>query len=169
MTQPRNASIETPYGWAVVAASFSLVAIGNAALYATIVALKPIADEFDWPRAWVALGYSLAMLGTGIGGIAMGRWTDRVGMFVPVATGMTMVAVGCWVISTTSSIVVFLLTHAVLVGLVGNAALYGPLVANTTRWFDRRRGVAVVRDAAGPNGTARSTEARPRCDGAATA
>ena len=34
--------------------------------------------------------------------------------------------------------------HAVLIGFAGGGALFSPLVANVTRWFDRRRGMAVA-------------------------
>src|SRR3546814_13614840 len=30
-----------------------------------------------------------------------------------------------------------------LIGLLGNATIFAPLMANTTRWFDRNRGLAL--------------------------
>jgi MFS family permease len=142
-------SIETRYGWAVVAASFVLIAIGNASYYVSVVSLKPIATELGWPRAIPALGYSLGMVGAGIGGILMGRWSVQFGMARPVAFGVCMVALGCWLLSQVESPLAYLAIHGIVLGLLGNAAFYGPLVANTSLWFDRRRGFAVGLVAAG--------------------
>lgn len=142
-------SVETPYAWVVVAVSFVLIAVGGAAHYITVVSLKPIAAQFDWPRAIPATGYSLTMLGAGVGGILMGRWSDRIGIHIPVVTGIASIGIGCWLLSRTSGQLTFFLAHGLFLGLLGNAALFGPLLANTTRWFDRRRGIAVGIVAAG--------------------
>lgn len=120
-----------------------VIAIGNASNFIPVVALKAIAAEFDWPRAVPALGYSLVMLGTGVGGVYAGRWSDRSGMVAPLTLGIIMIGTGCILTSQATGALSFLLAQGVFVGLLGNAALYGPLVANITRWFDMRRGLAV--------------------------
>ena len=140
----RPDSEETPYGWWVVGASFAIVAIGNASQFITAVALKPIASELGWARIWPALGYSVGMLGAGVGAILMGRWSDRVGVWRPVTVGVLSIAAGCLVISASESRATYLLAHGLLIGLLGNAAIFGPLVSNITKWFDRRRGLAVA-------------------------
>lgn len=127
----------------MVACSFLFISFGNASNYIPVVALKSIAAEFDWPRAIPAAAYSVSMIGAGIGGVFIGRWTDRVGIALPLAVGVSMIGLGCIVTSQITNAWTFLLAQGVLVGLLGNAALYGPLVSNVTRWFDRRRGLAV--------------------------
>ena len=139
----RTTSVETPYGWLVVAASVLLITIGNGATYIPIVALKAIASDFEWPRAIPALGYSLVMLGAGLGGVFAGRWSDRSGMAPPLTVGIVMIGLGCVLTSYAGNVVTFLCAQGLFIGLLGNAALYGPLVANITRWFDVRRGLAV--------------------------
>lgn len=131
------------YGWVVVAVSCAIIALGSASLYITVVALKPIALENGWSRAMTAGAYSAAMLGAGIGGILMGRLTDRFGIARPVAVGIVLLCLGCAVVSYTTTLWQFLLVHLLLIGLLGNAALYGPLVANASLWFTRNRGIAV--------------------------
>ena len=54
-------SVEVPYGWIVIAASLTIHTIGLAAPTILFVALKPIAAEFDWPRAVPSLAYALLM------------------------------------------------------------------------------------------------------------
>lgn len=136
-------SVEEPFGWVVVVASVMAITVGGAAYYIPIVSLKLIAAEFDWPRAIPALGFSLTIFGSGIGGVYMGRWSDRVGMAPPLVFGTLMIALGCVLSSYATGIWTFLIAQGLFIGLLGNGALYGPLVANVTRWFDRRRGLAV--------------------------
>ena len=149
MNGSTSASIERPYGWVIVVASLLLMTTGTGSLYAVVVALKPIAADFDWPRWVPSLAYSLGMLGMGAGGILMGRWSDRVGNARPAALGALGVATGSYLVSVSDGPVLFLAAYGLLIGVFGNGALFVPLVANATRWFDRRRGVAVAIVASG--------------------
>ncbi|MDH3691786.1 MAG: MFS transporter [Gammaproteobacteria bacterium] len=125
------------------------MATAGGAPFIVVVALKPIAAEFDWPRTVPALCFSLAMLGMGAGGIAMGRWSDRVGVALPAMVGVIMVCAGAWLSSVSSTKWGLYIAHGLLIGLFGNAALFAPLLANTARWFDRRRGIAIAVVASG--------------------
>ncbi|MBI4183172.1 MAG: MFS transporter [Proteobacteria bacterium] len=137
-------SVERPYGWVVVAASLVLMAIAAGGNYFVVVALKPIAAEFGWPRWIPSLGYSLSMIGMGAGGILIGRLSDRIGVAWPALAGGIAVAAGAVLVATATGPVQFLLAQFALVGFLGNAAVFSPLLANVTRWFDRRRGLAVA-------------------------
>jgi MFS family permease len=137
-------SVETSYGWVIIAASLAIHTIGLAAPTVLFVALKPIALEFDWPRAVPSLAYSLLMLGSGVGGIAMGMWMDRRGVRQPVLFGSCMIAAGAFLASQAEGQLGLYMANGVLIGLLGKAAMIAPLMANATRWFDRRRGIAVA-------------------------
>ena len=137
-------SVETPYGWVVVFASLALHSISLGAPTILFVALKPIAADLDTVRAVPSLAYSLMMIGTGIGGIAMGRWMDRHGVMQPVLFGSVMICIGALVASRAEGQWSLFIATGVLIGLLGKAAMIAPLVANVTRWFDRRRGFAVA-------------------------
>ena len=141
--------METGYGWVVVAASHLLVATAIGASYLIIVSLKPIAAEFDWPRQIPSLAYSVMMLGAGVGGILMGYWSDRRGMGGVSLLGAVMVGAGAVVVSKVGDYWTLLGVCALLLGLLGNGTVLSPLVTNATRWFDRRRGMAVAIVAAG--------------------
>ncbi len=144
-----TSSIERPYGWVVALASMVMMSIAMGSPYLVVVALKPIAAEFGWPRAVPSLCYAFVLLGAGLGGLAMGRWADRAGMAPPAMLGSVSVALGAWLASTSESALMLYLTHAVLLGFLGNGAFIAPLLANATRWFDRRRGIAVALVASG--------------------
>jgi len=79
----------------------------------------------------------------GIGGIFMGWWSDRIGVALPAAIGIVFTAIGTIVAGTSQGFITFLIAHGILMGLLGNSALFVPLLANITHWFDRRRGLAV--------------------------
>jgi MFS family permease len=136
-------SIETRYGWTVVWASLLLTAIGWGAQYVVIVGLKPIAAEFSWPRSIPSLVPAIATLGTGAGGIVMGWWADRAGPRRPVILGAVMIGLGALVASQAHGAVELYLAYGLMIGFCGNATTFAPLMANATRWFDQRRGVAL--------------------------
>jgi len=138
-----DASIETAYGWAVVVASVLLMTVGTAGFYITVVALKPIAAEFGWPRWVPSAAYSVSLLGTGLGGIWMGKWSDRIGMMWPTIAGALAIVLGSYLAAQADNRWSYLAIHAVLIGFFGGGAMFSPLVANVTRWFDRHRGIAV--------------------------
>lgn len=140
----RADSIETGYGWAVVVISTLMIATAFGSSYMVTVALKPIEAEFAVPRWLPSAAYGLAMLGSGIGGILMGLWSDRQGMLRPALTGAVILGSGMMVASQAPNIYVLLAVQFVMIGLLGNASTFAPMVTNATRWFDRRRGLAVA-------------------------
>ncbi|MBT6274972.1 MAG: MFS transporter [Chromatiales bacterium] len=137
-------SIEVRYGWVIIAASLVIHTIGLAAQYILFVGLKPIADEFGWARAVPSFAYSLLMFGSGVGGLAMGWWMDKRGVMAPVLFGSVMIACGALLASRAEGITSLYVANGLLIGLLGKAAMIAPLMANATRWFDRRRGLAVA-------------------------
>ena len=142
---PRHGpSVETPYGWVVVFASLALHSISLGAPTMLFVALKPIAEDLEAARAVPSFAYSLLMIGAGVGGIVMGLWMDRRGILQPVLFGSVMIGLGALLASHAENRWSLFIATGVLIGLLGKAAMIAPLVANVTRWFDRRRGLAVA-------------------------
>jgi MFS family permease len=125
------------------------MAIAMGSVYLLSVGLKPIANDFGWPREIPSLAYSLQLIGTGFGGIAMGRWLDRAGLGGPVLAGALAIGIGSMLTARIDAAWQLHLINAVLIGFIGNGAMFTPLVTNTTRWFDKRRGLAVAIVASG--------------------
>src|SRR5262249_57422411 len=65
------------FAWLMVAVCTAMVAMAFGAIGTVAVFLEPLAADFGWPRADVAAAYSLATIATGLGGIAMGHFADR--------------------------------------------------------------------------------------------
>jgi MFS family permease len=142
--QNSSRSVEVPYGWVIIAISLLIHTIALAAPTILFVALKPIAADFDWPRAVPSLAYSLLMIGSGFGGVAMGWWMDKRGIMSPVLFGAVMLVIGALLASQAEGRASLYIANGVLIGLLGKAAMIAPLMANATKWFDRRRGLAVA-------------------------
>jgi MFS family permease len=79
----------------------------------------------------------------------MGKLADRFGVFVPLMIGTTGLGLGFVAASMAPNIWVFATAHGVLLGLLGASATFAPLVADTSLWFLRRRGIAVAICASG--------------------
>ena len=140
---------ESTYAWLRLIAALGLMTLGGSGMYGIAVALAPVQAEFGVTRGDASLPYTLTMLGFGIGGILMGRLADRFGVVVPVMIGAVGLGSGFVLAGTAPSLLQFSLAHGVLIGLLGCSATFAPLVADTSLWFNRRRGIAVAICASG--------------------
>lgn len=145
----REDSIEVPYGWVVIFASLALHSIALGAPNVLFVALKPIAADLGSLRTVPSFAYSLLMIGAGVGGVAMGLWMDKRGIIQPVLFGAIMIGLGAILAGQSESRWNLYVANGILIGLLGKSAMIAPLVTNATRWFDRRRGLAVAIIASG--------------------
>ncbi len=123
--------------------------IGSGAMYVVAVILPSVQATFGVGRSDASLPYTALMIGFGFGGLFMGRLADRFGVMVPALVGATGLASGYAIASTADGIGSFSLVHGVLIGFAGASATFGPLVADTSLWFDKRRGIAVAICASG--------------------
>jgi MFS family permease len=89
------------------------------------------------------------MIGFGVGGILMGRLSDRFGVIVPVLIGALALGLGFVAAGHAESLWQFALAQGLLIGLLGTSSAFAPLVADTSMWFTRRRGIAVAICASG--------------------
>jgi MFS family permease len=79
----------------------------------------------------------------------MGRIADRFGILLPLMVGTLVLGLGFIAAAFTSSYWQFVFAQAVLIGMLGSSATFGPLVADISLWFKRRRGIAVAVVASG--------------------
>ena len=147
MTAPPLA--DSRYAWIRLAVTLALMTIGSGAMYVVAVVLPAVQAEFGVARADASLPYTLLMIGFGIGGILMGRLADRFGVMVPLLIGAVGLAPGFIAAGLARQHLAFALAHGVLLGLLGSSATFAPLVADTSLWFVRRRGIAVAICASG--------------------
>jgi MFS family permease len=140
---------ESPYAWARLAAALALMTLGGSGMYSISVALAPVQAEFGVARGDASIPYTLTMIGFGVGGILMGKLSDRFGVMVPTIIGAIGLGSGFVLAGNATSLWQFSLAHGILIGLLGCSATFAPLVADTALWFTRRRGIAVAICASG--------------------
>jgi MFS family permease len=118
--------------------------IGGVGMWSVVVALPAVQAEFGVARADASLPYTLSMLGYAFGGVAMGRLSDRYGIVRPMVLGILVFSLG-YVLAgaAAANLWQFALVYGVLIG-VGSSVTLGPLMADLSNWFERRRGVAVA-------------------------
>ena len=141
------ADIESPYAWLRLATAVALAAIGGAGMWSVVVALPAIQADFGIDRAQAALPYTLAMLGFGAGGVLLGRLADRTGIVPPLIVGAIAVGLGYIGVGQSQDLTQVAAAQC-LIGL-GCSVSFGPMMADVSHWFMRRRGIAVTIAAAG--------------------
>ena len=142
-------AVDSRYAWARLGVALALMTVGSSAMYVVAVVLPSVQAEFGVTRGDASLPYTLLMVGFGIGGVFMGRLADRRGIVVPLLIGAVGLGAGFVAAGLSSNIWVFAIVHGALLGLVGSSASFAPLVADTSLWFARRRGIAVAICASG--------------------
>ena len=140
---------DSRYAWLRLIVTLGLMTVGASGMYVVAVVLPTVQADFGVARADASTPYTLLMIGFGIGGMLMGRLADRFGVMVPLLIGAASLGLGFIVAGMAPNIWVFALAHGLLIGLCGASSTFAPLIADTSLWFVRRRGIAVAICASG--------------------
>ncbi|HBS37611.1 MAG TPA: MFS transporter [Rhodobacteraceae bacterium] len=140
---------DSGYAWWRLAVSLAISTVGGVGLWSVVVTLPAIEAEFGLDRGSASLPYTVTMIGFAFGGIIMGRLADRFGIFIPLVFGTVMLGIGYIVAAQAENMLTFALAQSLLIGMLGSAATFGPLVADVSLWFEKRRGLAVAVVASG--------------------
>ena len=143
----RGHAPDGPYALARLGVSLLIATLVGAGMWAVIVVLPEAQVEFGVDRAAASLPYTLMMCGFAFGTIVLGRMADRRGMAAPLAGAVLIQGAGFVLAASAPNLAVFAAAH-VLIG-VGTGTGFGPLMADVSHWFVRRRGLAVVIVASG--------------------
>ncbi len=143
MPQSSPSTVETRSSWIVASVALVAICMAYGAAWINVVALKDIASEVSDIRSIPALASSLAWLGSGLGGILMGRLAERIGVRWTVMGGALMIGIGL-TLSTLGPPLPLQIGHGVFIGLIGIGGINAPLFIYVSRWFDRRRGSALA-------------------------
>ncbi|RUU52458.1 MFS transporter, partial [Mesorhizobium sp. M7A.T.Ca.TU.009.01.1.1] len=136
------------YAWMRLAISMLLATIGAVGMWAVVVVLPAVQAEFGVDRAAASMPYTATMVGFAAGNVLVGRAIDRMGYWIPALLSSIALSAGLLLAALSTSILQFTLAQGVLIG-VGTSVIFGPLIADISHWFNRRRGVAVTAAAAG--------------------
>jgi MFS family permease len=144
-----DALIDSAYAARRLFITLILMTLGGSSMYVVSVVLPEVQKDFAVSRADASLPYTLMMLGFGAGGLAMGKLADRWGVHVALWIGAVGVGSGFVLAGLSPNIWLFALAHGLLMGLFGSSSTFAPLLADTSLWWNKRRGIAVAVCASG--------------------
>jgi len=138
---------DSPQAWVRLGLAVLIGAIGSVGMWSVVVALPTVQSDFATTRAAASLAFTAVMLGFGIGGVITGRLCDRYGLVVALGSGCIGTTFGYVWAGLSPTLWSFVAAHF-LIG-TGASATFGPLMAEASHWFERRRGIAVTVAASG--------------------
>jgi MFS family permease len=130
------------YRWVIVAAGGLLGCVAAGGMFSLPVLLQPITRDTGWSVSGVSSAMTIGFLAMAAGSVAWGTVSDRIGPRPVVLAGSIAVALGLALASRASSIVEFQLVYGLLLG-TATAAIFVPMMASVTGWFDTHRSLAV--------------------------
>jgi len=143
----KTSEAESAYAWVRLFTALAISTLGSVGMWSVVVALPAVQAEFAVARADASLPFTLAMLGFGVGAVALGRLADRFGILVSILCGAAALCAGYIAASLAPNLWVFAL--ASFVSGFGTSVTFAPLIADLSHWFTRRRGIAVTIVASG--------------------
>src|SRR5438094_1226852 len=136
------------YRWVIVAAGGLLGCVAIGGMFSLSVFLQPIARDTGWSVTGISSAMSIGFLAMAFTSMIWGTLSDRLGPLPVVLTGSVVLAASLGLASLATSLVVFRFVFGLLVGSAA-AAIFAPMMACVTGWFDTHRSLGVSLVAAG--------------------
>jgi MFS family permease len=133
---------EQPYGWMIVAVATVCLALGFGAGGMVSVLMEPFEQEFGWYRADISMAYTTHTIGAALGGLVWGGLSDRIGARKIAFIGAVAMSAGLMALKWQSDQWLLYALYF-LIGALGFACLFTPLVALAGLWFNERKGLAI--------------------------
>jgi MFS family permease len=141
--------IDSRYAFWRLIKSLVIMVMGSSCMFIVSVVLPEVQAEFGVSRSEASLPSTLLWIGFGAGGLLMGRVADRWGVWTCLLIGAVGLSIGFIWAAHTTDLLVFALVHGIFLGFFGTSAMFAPLVADTSLWWNKRRGIAVAVCASG--------------------
>ncbi|MCA1442744.1 MFS transporter [Ensifer sp. IC4062] len=145
-----NAQVQTQssYRWVIVAAGGLLGCIAIGAMFSLPVFLRPISEDTGWSVTGVSSAMTIGFIAMAVASMIWGSLSDRWGPRLVVSIGSAVLAAALALASQATSLVEFQLVFGLAVG-GATAAIFAPMMACVTGWFDTHRSLAVSLVSAG--------------------
>ena len=135
------------YSWVRLFLGLIISTVGNVGMWIIVLLMPAIQQEFDIDRATASAPFVFTMIGFAIGNALIGRVVDHFGMSKTLIISAIVNAAGFAGAIYVQSITTLIILQFII-GF-GTAAAFGPLIADVSHWFLKRRGIAVAITASG--------------------
>src|SRR5712664_603424 len=144
----RSGMTNSHYRWVIVAAGGLLGCVAIGGMFSLPVFLQPIARDTGWSVTGVSSAMTIGFLAMACTSMIWGTLSDRLGPLPVVLTGSVVLAASLGLASLATSLVAFQFIFGLMVG-AACAAIFAPMMATVTGWFDTHRSLAVSLVSAG--------------------
>ncbi|UXU86574.1 MFS transporter [Burkholderia sp. S-53] len=139
---------DSRYRWVIVAAGGLMGCIAIGAMFSLPVFLRAIAHDTGWSMTGISAAMTLGFIAMAFASMGWGSLSDRIGTRAVVVTGGVLLSASLALASRAPSLLAFQLTFGLAVGS-STAAIFAPMMACVTGWFDTHRSLAVSLVSAG--------------------
>src|SRR5216683_2955120 len=146
--QWRSGMTNSRYRWVIVAAGGLLGCVAIGGMFSLPVFLQPIARDTGWSVTGVSSAMTIGFLAMACTSMAWGTLSDRLGPLPVVLTGSIVLPASLALASRAPSLLSFQFIFGLMVG-AACAAIFAPMMACVTGWFDTHRSLAVSLVSAG--------------------
>src|ERR1700758_3810948 len=136
------------YRWVIVAAGGLLGCVAIGGMFSLPVLLQPVARDTGWAGPGWSSALTIGFLARALTSMIWGTLSDRLGPLPVVLTGSVVIAASLALASRATSLFAFQFIFGVMVG-GATAAIFAPMMATVTGWFDTHRSLAVSLVSAG--------------------
>ena len=139
--------LDSKQAWLRLIIIFTMSVIGTAGMWSVVIIMPNIQNEFGLDRAASTYPYVATMFGYGIGNVIIGRMLDKIGIRKPIIFALVLL-VSSYLFSVLATNVFLLSIVQFFLGFSA-AAFFGPMMADISKFFYKRKGLAVSLVASG--------------------
>ena len=140
-------NIDSRQAWLRLFLVFTMSVLGTAGMWSVVIIMPSIQNEFQLDRAASTYPYVTTMFGYGFGNVIIGRMLDKIGIKKPIIFALSLLIIS-YLLSTLANNILWLSIIQFFLGFSA-AAFFGPMMADISKYFNKRKGLAVSLVASG--------------------
>lgn len=140
------------YGWFILATSFVIAFLAMGIRNGFGVFVIPLTEEFGWSRGTISLAISIGLLVDAFSQPFLGRLYDRFGARILISVCVSILGIGTILLSQTNSIWFLIAVYGFFMSMAASGASFVTIHAMLSKWFFRKRGLALSVSTAGASG-----------------